>query len=64
MSNAASNAARLARLAGVPCPALNQEDFSFAVWADGPDWGHIDVAQNKVTRWNAEVQRHEQIYPT
>ncbi len=64
MDNSIPNAARLARLAGVPCPALNQEDFSFVIWEDGPDWGHIDVVRNKVTRWNPETQRHERIYPT
>jgi hypothetical protein len=63
MSNATPNAARLARLAGVPCPPT-KEDFAFLVWDDGLDWGHIDVESMKVTRWNAEVQRHERIYPT
>ena len=62
MSNAASNAARLARLAGVPCPPT-KEDFAFVVWNDGLSWGHIDVVHQKVTRWDDGFQQHKQIYP-
>jgi hypothetical protein len=63
MTNAAPNAARLARLAGVPCPTVARDRFAFLVWDDGPNWGHIDVTRHRVTRWNPVAQQHDQIFP-
>lgn len=70
--NAEPNARRLARLAGVPCPSLEEKSgWSFFVWADGPyggknepapRWGHIDLIQNRVTEFNPVTCRHEVIF--
>lgn len=62
-TNAAPNAARLARMAGVPLPTLRSGDFSFAVWTDGDAWGHLDVANNRVTRFDAATGMHRVIWP-
>lgn len=52
MTNSHSNAATLARRAGVPCPKLRSGEFCFAVWVDGPRWGHIDLVAGKVTEFD------------
>jgi len=60
-TNALPNALTLARRAGVPCPEMDCDGFSFAVWTDQETgrWGHIDVARNRVTMFNPETGRHE-----
>ena len=62
--NEASNTVRLARQAGVPCPTLRPEGgWSFAIWQDGPRWGHIDVTRWRVTEFDAVASCHRQIFP-
>lgn len=61
MNNAAPNAVTLARRAGVPCPPLTAENFSFVVWDDGTRWGHIDVTRRKVTVWNPTTGQHDRL---
>ncbi len=61
-ANAASNAAYLARLAGVPLPKISHNAFSFVIWEDHGRWGHIDLAKMKVTEWNPAASRHETIF--
>ena len=61
--NAAPNARRLARLAGIPCPDFRADGgWTFAVWSHGPRWGHIDVTRNRVTEFDPVNQQHRVIY--
>ncbi len=59
--NCQSTVRTLARLAGIPCPALLADSFTYVVWNSGDRWGHINIS-GRVTEYSAAAGRHVTIY--